>query len=57
MLGVGTVLGSERRNVQVAVVQNEEGTPSGGSVVLGITVMELQYTYSGIYLFIVITFT
>lgn len=58
MLGAGTVLGTEWRKVQVAAVQNEEGThPSGGSVVLDMSVMELQYIYSSVYLFILIMFT
>jgi len=44
MLGAGTVLGIEWRRVQVAAVQNEDGThPSGSSVVLDMSVMELQY--------------
>jgi hypothetical protein len=58
MLDAGSVLGTERRRVQVAAVQNEEGThPSGGSVVLDMSVMELQCTYSRVYLFILIMFT
>lgn len=58
MLGVGTVLGTEWRSVQVAAVQNEEGThTSGGSVVLGVSVMELQYIYSRVYRFVLIMFT
>jgi hypothetical protein len=58
MLGASTVLGTEWRKVQVAAVQNEEGThPSGGSVVLDMSVMELQYIYSRLYLFILIMFT
>jgi hypothetical protein len=57
MLGAGTVLGIEWRKVQVAAVQTEEGThPSGGSVVLDMSVMELQYICSRIYLFILIMF-
>jgi len=58
MLGAGTVLGTEWRKVQVAAVQCEDGTqPSGGSVLLVMSVMELQYIYSTVYLSILIMFT
>ena len=47
MLGAGTVLGTEWRKVRVAAVQNEEEFhTSGGSVVLDMSVMELQCIYS-----------
>jgi hypothetical protein len=56
MLGAGTVVGAEWRRVQLAAVQNEERThASGGSVILVMSVMELQYIYGRIYLFILIS--